>query len=339
MEKCSKCKKDKSIDLFLNREKKYKQCLECRENSKKWREKNKEVTSLYNKNYNEKKQDNKELTFVYARKVKSNDDWIKFETQLNAARVLNLHASNINKVIKGELKTTGGYEFKLEKEIYKSENIKWESIKKENNIISKCKGQPSQHRILHEETDAIFGKKCCSCKEWRSLNEYNKDKKHWDKLRVDCKICLIKWRKENRNNISKKYVIYEKKRKLIDPEFKLLKILRSRLGSLFNDKRIKKNNTTVELTGCSISFLKGYLEGKFKDGMTWENHGEWHIDHIKPCASYNLLNEKEQIKCFHYTNLQPLWRYENLSKGSKYDELVYYENEYKFLMEYFYNML
>ena len=52
--------------------------------------------------------------------------------------------------------------------------------------------------------------------------------------------------------------------------------------------------------------------------MTWENHGEWHIDHIKPCASFNLLNEDEQKKCFHYTNLQPLWASENLSKGCKY---------------------
>jgi len=53
--------------------------------------------------------------------------------------------------------------------------------------------------------------------------------------------------------------------------------------------------------------------------MTWENHGEWHIDHIKPCSLFNLLNEDEQKKCFHYTNLQPLWASENLSKGCKYE--------------------
>jgi hypothetical protein len=137
-------------------------------------------------------------------------------------------------------------------------------------------------------------------------------------LRVDCKECLIKWRKENREKIQKGNTLYEKNRKLTDPEFKILKTLRSRLGTAINRQNSSKKNTTIELLGCSVSFLKGFLEAKFKEGMTWENHGEWHIDHIKPCASFNLLNEEEHKKCFHYTNLQPLWASENLSKGCKY---------------------
>ena len=82
-------------------------------------------------------------------------------------------------------------------------------------------------------------------------------------------------------------------------------------------KKAKKSNRTLKLTGCSLSFLVGYLEGKFKDKMTWENYGEWHIDHRRPCASFDLLNEEEQMMCFHYTNLQPMLASENLSKGSK----------------------
>ena len=98
---------------------------------------------------------------------------------------------------------------------------------------------------------------------------------------------------------------------------KRCKTLRSRLGNAIKRKNSSKNNTTIELLGCSIYVLKGILEEKFKEGMTWENHGDWHIDHIKPCASFNLLDEEEQKKCFHYTNLQPLWALENLSKGYK----------------------
>jgi hypothetical protein len=53
--------------------------------------------------------------------------------------------------------------------------------------------------------------------------------------------------------------------------------------------------------------------------MNWENQGEWHIDHIRPCASFNLDNEEERYQCFHYTNLQPLWTEDNLIKSDKYD--------------------
>ena len=51
--------------------------------------------------------------------------------------------------------------------------------------------------------------------------------------------------------------------------------------------------------------------------MSWDNQGEWHIDHIIPCASFDLTNEEEQEKCFHYTNLQPLWAIDNMVKGCK----------------------
>jgi hypothetical protein len=137
-------------------------------------------------------------------------------------------------------------------------------------------------------------------------------------LRNNCKKCLVEWRKANREQIQKGNTLYEKNRKLTDPEFKLLKTLRSRLGSAVKSQNASKSNSTIDLVGCTIPFLKGYLEAKFTEGMTWENHGEWHIDHIKPCASFNLLDETEQKKCFHYTNLQPLWAPDNLSKGCKY---------------------
>jgi hypothetical protein len=95
---------------------------------------------------------------------------------------------------------------------------------------------------------------------------------------------------------------------------------------LYSNKNIKiiktknadKYNKFYTYLGCSKQDFILYFQAKFKEGMTWENHGEWHIDHIKPCASFNLLDEEEQKKCFHYTNLQPLWASENLSKGSKY---------------------
>lgn len=320
MMNCNKCKKEKDTQQFISNNKQVKTCFDCREQCRKWRETNKDVVSLYNKTYNENKSEKTEQTFVYAKKNNTEEEWIKFSSQLEAAKQLGLYSANINKVINGSLKTTGGYIFKIENEECKTEKKDWNEVKEENNIIDKCKGQPSNHRTLHEIIDGIVGKKCCKCKNWKSLTGYNQSRTHWDNLRVDCKDCLVEWRKENRKKIQQTNTNYEKNRKLTDPEFKIMKTLRSRVGTALTRQNSNKNNTTIDLLGCSVAFLRGYLEGKFKDGMTWENHGEWHIDHIKPCASFNLLDEEEQKKCFHYTNLQPLWAADNLSKGYKYNE-------------------
>ena len=75
----------------------------------------------------------------------------------------------------------------------------------------------------------------------------------------------------------------------------------------------------MEYVGCSPAFLREHLERLFSDGMTWENQGEWHVDHIRPCASFDLSTEEEKKRCFHYTNLQPLWATDNLSKGAAWD--------------------
>src|ERR1035437_2690014 len=68
-----------------------------------------------------------------------------------------------------------------------------------------------------------------------------------------------------------------------------------------------KINTTEALLGCSFEQTKIHLESKFHPGMTWENYGQWHIDHIIPCSFFNLLDAQQQKMCFNYRNLQPMW--------------------------------
>jgi hypothetical protein len=82
-----------------------------------------------------------------------------------------------------------------------------------------------------------------------------------------------------------------------------------------------KHQRTIEMLGCTAKELKNYLASKFTDGMTWENYGMdgWHVDHIRPCSSFDLSDPEQQRQCFHYTNLQPLWAKDNLQKGNKYD--------------------
>lgn len=84
---------------------------------------------------------------------------------------------------------------------------------------------------------------------------------------------------------------------------------------------LKRGSNFIDLLGCTIEELKAQFESQFTEGMTWERFmsGEIHIDHIKPCASFDLTKVSEQRKCFHHTNLQPLWAKDNLRKNDKLD--------------------
>ena len=107
------------------------------------------------------------------------------------------------------------------------------------------------------------------------------------------------------------------KRIKTDQQFKIRCYLRSRLKNII--KNNTKSGSAVSDLGCSIKFLKEYLESKFQTGMSWDNWSVngWHIDHIIPLSSFDLTNREELLKAVHYTNLQPLWAKDNLSKGDK----------------------
>lgn len=120
------------------------------------------------------------------------------------------------------------------------------------------------------------------------------------------------YRKQNRKKLS----AYTKNRRKKDPVFKLLGDCRNRLNLALKGR--VKCKSTLSLLGCSIEFLKEHLEKQFQPGMTWENRGAvWHVDHILPCAEFHLQHSEEQEICFHWTNLQPLFVTDNLSKSDK----------------------
>jgi hypothetical protein len=128
-----------------------------------------------------------------------------------------------------------------------------------------------------------------------------------------------KYRAENKDKVCSARRKYKNEKYNTDVHYKLLNNLRSRLRTAI--KRNTKSGSTIERLGCSIEEFKLYLESKFQEGMTWENYGfyGWHIDHIIPCSKFDFSVPEEQKKCFHYTNLQPLWAKENLVKHNKID--------------------
>lgn len=104
-----------------------------------------------------------------------------------------------------------------------------------------------------------------------------------------------------------------------DIEYRLKTLLRTRLWKLAKDKAYKKEESSTKLIGCSVAELKVHLEGLFQEGMTWSNHSlhGWHIDHRTPVSAFDLSDIEQQKEAFHYTNLQPLWAFDNLSKHNK----------------------
>lgn len=196
---------------------------------------------------------------------------------------------------------------------------------------------------------------CSRCKEIKQLADFSKSG-YADSLRTYCKTCAkgyysnwLKLNKEAKNQKTKQYKEVNKtqvraynlawqdsnreytKQKRKDnrklraqyerevlskrPEYKMRQALRKRLKLAL--KSNKTSLKTLQILGCTMSFFKTYLESKFTEGMTWDNHGEWHLDHIKPLASFDLTKDSEILKAGHYSNIQPLWAIDNLKKGDR----------------------
>ncbi len=132
------------------------------------------------------------------------------------------------------------------------------------------------------------------------------------------KECKAKYYQKNSDKIKELAVKYQNKRYKNDENFRITSLLRARLSQALKSQSAKKSKSAQELVGCSRDELWEHLENQFKDGMTRQNQGEWHIDHIKPCSLFDLTDPEQQKECFNYKNLQPLWAEENLRKGAKW---------------------
>jgi len=182
---------------------------------------------------------------------------------------------------------------------------------------------------------------CSKCKLEKSVSDFNISSRNKTGYRCECRDCqkLIyqnnstyyknKRKKRYQKNTEKELlrnknyyinnrdiIIKQKLNKLkSDLNLRILSNLRSRICQFVKSKKIHKDNQTRNILGIDLEGFKKYLEIKFQPNMTWDNYGEWHIDHTIPLNSAN--SEEELYKLCHYTNLQPLWAKDNLSKGCK----------------------
>lgn len=175
---------------------------------------------------------------------------------------------------------------KEKKELYKNNRLHPEKVDRDRN---------ARRRRQQENKDAVNARQ-------REYYQRNPDKtKKWTTSKRESR--MIRCR-----------VLY-----YIDPVYRLKKLTRDRILCAIKRKGFTKSGRAKDLIGCSWETLKAHIESLFKEGMSWKNQGEWHIDHIVPMAKFNLLDPVSLKSCCHYTNLQPLWGQDNIKKGARVD--------------------
>lgn len=173
---------------------------------------------------------------------------------------------------------------------------------------------------MAKQVAILTHKVCGTCNIDKDISQYTFNILAKNNYQKDCKICKAeisrKYYKNNKEKVLKRLRLYEKDKYKTDPIFKLKYLLRRRVYNIFRQKNFLQNENFKEYIGCTVEQLAKHLELQFKDGMSWDNQGKWHIDHIIPLHSGKT--EEEIYKLCHYTNLQPLWASENMSKSGRF---------------------
>ena len=187
-------------------------------------------------------------------------------------------------------------------------------------IESRCKTcRKIIDKIHYEENKTILLEKKREYYEENKTILLEKKREYYEENKIELiEKQRIRYQERDVVEHRKRVSVREKNKRKNDPDWHMRSVLRCRVGAALKNN-YKKACSTMELVGCTIDELRTFLAAEFAEGMTWENYGDWHIDHIRPCASFNLEDPEEQKKCFHWTNLQPLWAADNLAKSDRLD--------------------
>lgn len=159
-----------------------------------------------------------------------------------------------------------------------------------------------------------------TARAWRNKNrekERIQKKEYYENNKEKIQAYAKEWGEKNKEKMTEYRREYMREYRKTNPNYAIRHRMSNRLRELIYNG--KNGHKTVDFIGCSIDFLKSHLESLFSPEMSWERflNGEIHIDHIRPCCSFDLTDPEQQRKCFHYTNLQPLWAVDNWKKRSE----------------------
>lgn len=209
-----------------------------------------------------------------------------------------------------------------------------------DNICKKCNCAKSKIYYINNEEKVKEHNKTYS----KIYHENNKDDVHayhkiyYEKNIESKKIYAKKYNEENKEINYLREKARKKHKRKTDPAYRIEQDMRTRIYMVIKNYRSKykvsKKDFVLSHLGISISKFVEYLEKQFLPEMNWDNHGKiWEIDHIIPCASFNLLDENECKKCFHYSNHQPLFTTTEIAKSFGYENYIGNRNKYKNILK------
>lgn len=312
------------------------------------------------KRANEREVERAKKPRILARPVGSNGEWKVYATQIQLTKEIGAKPANVSRVLSGKATQTAKHNIRYETDEELNAHIHstvavaqeklldstdWKAYQKQTGReYGNASGNP---RKPHTGVDGIEGKHCSHCKTWKPLNTYNYDATHWDHLRVQCKECLHayrvantekmrdyniaywkttkdvqteahrKWRENHREHIN----TYARMRRITNPQYQISDNIRSRLRKALRGHT--KSASTFDYIGMNRDQYMEWLEFQFYDGMQWDNYGtHWHIDHMVPCANFDMESEEEKRECFGWWNTRPLVAHKNLSKNDRMPGMV-----------------
>lgn len=201
----------------------------------------------------------------------------------------------------------------------RKKSFKWMADLNEIEFFKKWAEELQKHRAYHRAKQAEYR---ASAPEYNRMLLRRSYKKHAERRREEARqrraCASAESRKRQREWRKQRY----HQRIKNDPNYRLRHRMRNRIKEALRKHYGAKAFATMELIGCTVDHLRNHIEALWKDGMSWDNygfwHGQWHLDHIKPCAAFDLTDPEQQTACFHYTNLQPLWAMDNWRKGAQH---------------------
>ncbi len=204
----------------------------------------------------------------------------------------------------------------------------WVSVEKLSALRAQFKQKESLRFKKHKVAlAAYFKNRYATNPEFRKRRLASK-KRSYESDRETYKIKSLATYHKNKDRYRPARRAYRNRRNQ-EGKFRILGSLSQRLRCLL--KYPKNKQRTLDLVGCpKVKFLR-HVENQFLPGMTWANYGEWHLDHIRPCISFDFYDPVQVKQCFHFSNLRPLWAVDNIRKGGRRDKDAELKAELLFL--------